>query len=122
MHSLAIVTSTMHYYVCAILLSILANTKYFSLTCFEIGIMFTGHTSGVLLTYKFITSAIKYYGLNSVVNIGFFILVISNFALWLVVAYIENSSVFATAVFAVRLFGGMGSGLIDASCLISRNH
>ena len=121
MHPLALATSTVHYYVCVILLPVLCHTKYFSLTTFEIGVMLTGHTAGVMFTYKFIDYAIKFAGLNGVVNLGFFILIVSNFGLWICIVIIKNSSDFATCVFVTRLIGGIGSGLIDASCLISRS-
>jgi len=35
-------TSTVHYYVCVILLPVLTHTRYISLTSFEVGVMFTG--------------------------------------------------------------------------------
>lgn len=47
-------------------------------------------------------------------------MIASNFALWLFVLIIVNSSDFATCVFCTRLGSGVGSGLINSACLISR--
>jgi hypothetical protein len=46
----------------------------------------------------------------------------ANFALWLTVERITNSSDFATFVFLARFLSGLGSGLIDSACLISRTN
>ena len=73
-----------------------------------------------MLSYKFIESSIKMFGLTGVINLGFLILICSNFGLWIIVLLTENSSDFATCVFLTRLVSGIGCGLIEASCLISR--
>lgn len=120
--TVAVATATLHYYVCVIMLPIIASESYSSITTYELGVMMTGHTSGVLISYKIFEPLIRIFGVNSVLNIGFTILVLANFALWLCVIYIENSSDFAAIVFLSRFIGGVGSGLIDTSCLISRNY
>ncbi len=119
---IALATSTIHYYVCVILLPVLVLAKYSSLTGFELGVMFTGQTCGTMLTYKFIEPAVRTFGLNKVINLGFFILVAANFMLYISVLLIVNSSDFSTAVFLTRFVSGIGCGLIDSSCLISRTH
>lgn len=73
-----------------------------------------------MFSSKYIEPAVRLLGLNGVINIGFFILIASNFALWLFVLIIVNSSDFATCVFCTRLASGIGSGLINSACLISR--
>ena len=120
--TVAVATATLHYYVCVIMLPIIASESYSSITTFELGVMMTGHTSGVLISYKVFEPLIRLFGVNSVLNIGFTILVLANFGLWLCVIYVENSSDFAFIVFVSRFVGGVGSGLIDTSCLISRNY
>lgn len=107
---------------CVILLPVLVLAKYPSLTAFEIGVMFTGQTCGTMLTYKFIEPAVRTCGLNKVINLGFFTLVTANFMLYTSVLLIVNASDFATAVFIARFVSGVGCGLIDSSCLISRTH
>ncbi len=60
------------------------------------------------------------FGLTGVINLGFLILICANFGLWIIVLLTENSSDFATCIFLTRLISGIGCGLIEASCLISR--
>ena len=112
----------MHYYACVILLPVLASTKYFSLTSFEVGIMFTGQTCGMLISFKVIEPVLKCFGLNYALNLGFFMLTSANFALWCAVLKLDNSSDFATLVFLSRFGSGIGSGIIDAACMISRTY
>jgi hypothetical protein len=99
---------------------VLVRDKYVSLSYFEVGVIYTGQTAGALLASKYIEPAIRMLGLNGAINIGFFILIASNFALWVFVLIIVNSSDFATCVFCTRLASGIGSGLINSACLISR--
>lgn len=73
-----------------------------------------------MMTYKFIEPAHRMLGINPVINIGFFILILANFGLWMSVLFIENSSDFATISFLMRFLSGIGCGLIDSSCLISK--
>ena len=39
---IALATSTMHYYVCVIILPVLIQTKFASLSSFEVGVMLAG--------------------------------------------------------------------------------
>lgn len=120
MQPFALATSTIHYFACVVLLPVLVRDKYVSLSYFEVGLIFTGQTAGALFASKYIEPAVRMLGLNGAINIGFFILIASNFALWLFVLIIVNSSDFATCVFCTRLASGIGSGLINSACLISR--
>lgn len=119
---LALASTSIHYYACVILLPVVVLQKYSSLSFFEIGIMFTGHTSGLMVTQKFIEPLVKTTNLNKIIHIGFFILVSANVLLFVAAYLINNSSDFATAVFLARLTSGIGSGLIESSCIISRTH
>lgn len=120
MQPFALATSTIHYFACVVLLPVLARDKFVSLSYFEVGLIFTGQTAGALFASKYIEPAIRVLGLNGAINVGFFIMIASNFALWLFVLIIVNSSDFATCVFCTRLGSGIGSGLINSACLISR--
>jgi Na+/melibiose symporter-like transporter len=74
----------------------------------------------MLISFKLIEPAIRWFGLKNAINLGFLILTLANLALWLSVLQIDNSSDFATLVFVSRFISGIGSGMIDSACLISR--
>lgn len=82
--------------------------------------IYTAQTVGALISSNNIEPAIRFCGLNGVINIGFLITIASNFSLWVFVMILQNSSVFATSVFFARLVSGVGCGLINSACLISR--
>ena len=84
--------------------------------------MLTGQTCGMLVSFKFIEQALNFIGLNASINLGFLMLTSANFALWITVDRIINSSDFATLVFLSRFLSGLGSGLIDSACLISQTN
>jgi len=119
---LALASTSIHYYACVILLPVIVHSKYASLSFFDIGIMFTVHTSGLMVTQKFIEPLLKTTNLNTLIHLGFFILVSANILLFIAAYLINNSSDFATAIFLARLTSGIGSGLIESSCIISRTH
>ena len=100
----------------------MASKSFTDVSSYEIGVILTGSTCGVMVAHKMFEPAISRFGLNFVTHAGFVFLVSANFALYFCISKITNNSVFSTCVFLSRLVSGFGSGLIDASCLISRIH
>jgi MFS family permease len=116
----ALATSTMHYFAVIILLPLYTQAHYGSVTSFEIAVIIAGHTAGFIFGYSQIEFLVRRFGIKTILNLGFLLLTVSSFALWHSTKDFSRASDFAAANFLSRLFGGIGCGLLNTACLISR--
>jgi hypothetical protein len=82
--------------------------------------MIAGHTAGFIFGLSQIEFLVRRFGIKTILNLGFILLTVSSFALWHCTTDFSRASDFASAIFMSRLFGGIGCGLLNTACLISR--
>lgn len=117
---MALATSTMHYFAVVILLPLYTEENYESVTSFETAVIIAGHTAGFIFGYSISEFLVRHFSIKSTLNLGFILLTATSYILWHSTRDFSRASDFVAAIFLCRLFGGIGCGLLNTACLISR--
>lgn len=108
---LALASSTMQHFAMVILIPFICAYEHEQMKSVEIAILLASSTAGELVSSRFTEPSVSKIGSKWSIQLGFFFMLVSSFAFWLVTR-IRNDSEFMALGFLVRFIYGFGVGML----------